>query len=200
MSLPTPSFYDDLGETLAEAWRLMARGVADRRSAFHHPALATAGADGAPEVRTVILRACDVAGRSLRFHTDQRSGKARELAANPRAALHFYDPGSKIQLRAAGRAALHANDAVADAAWAGSRPISRQVYGVMPGPGAEIASGGAFRMIDGEGAEDAPGRANFMAVVLEVQRLEWLYLAAAGHRRALFTWDGGTLRSAWLSP
>ena len=38
-----PSFYNDLDGTLAESWRLIARGMADRRSPFHHPTLATLG-------------------------------------------------------------------------------------------------------------------------------------------------------------
>jgi pyridoxamine 5'-phosphate oxidase len=73
MSAPIPSFYDDLDGTLAEAWRLISRGVADRRSPFHHPVVATIGGDGAPQARTVILRACDPAAQRLRFHTDARS-------------------------------------------------------------------------------------------------------------------------------
>lgn len=49
--------------------------------------LATAGADGAPGARTVLLRA--VGGDGFRFHTDYRSRKAGEIAANARASLVF---------------------------------------------------------------------------------------------------------------
>lgn len=49
--------------------------------------LATAGADGAPGARTVLLRGVD--GRGFRFHTDHRSRKAGEMAANARVALVF---------------------------------------------------------------------------------------------------------------
>jgi pyridoxamine 5'-phosphate oxidase len=200
MSAPVPSFYDDLGETLAEAWRLIGRGVADRRSPFHHPTAATIGIDGRPQARTVILRSCDAAGRTLRFHTDGRSEKVRELAADGRIGLHFYDPGSKIQLRLAGVATLHRDDAVADAAWAGSRAFSRQCYGIEPGPGVEIGAGGAFALPEGTDEATAGGRANFCAVVASVTALEWLYLAAAGHRRARFRWDGEALDATWLAP
>jgi pyridoxamine 5'-phosphate oxidase len=200
MSQPPPSFYDDLDGTLAEAWRLIARGVADRRSPFHHPVVATVGLDGEPQARTVILRGCDVAERVLRFHTDARSDKAREIAADARAALHFYDPGAKIQVRVAGAAALHRNDAVADGAWAGSRLFSRQCYGIAPGPGAAITAGGDFTLPETTDEATAAGRANFTAVTIAVARLEWLYLAAAGHRRARFGWSGGALRSEWLAP
>jgi pyridoxamine 5'-phosphate oxidase len=200
MSLSPPSFYDDLDETLAEAWRLIARGVADRRSPFHHPVVATTGLDGSPQARTVILRGCDVASRVLRFHTDARSEKAREIAADPRTAMHFYDPGAKIQLRLSGRATMHRTDAAADAAWAGSRVFSRQCYGIEPGPGVAIDAGAGFTLPESTEQATQPGRAHFTAVTLAVSQLEWLYLAAAGHRRARFGWADGTPQSAWLAP
>jgi hypothetical protein len=200
MSAPRPSFYDDLDGTLAEAWRLLARGVADRRSAFHHPVVATVGLDGTPRARTVILRGCDAVRRVMRFHTDARSQKIKEIASRPDAALHFYDPAAKIQLRLAGRAVAHRDDAVADAAWAGSRLFSRQCYGVAPGPGTPITAGGDFTLPDTSEEATAGGRAQFVAVTVHVDRLEWLYLAAAGHRRARFDWTGGALRAEWLSP
>ena len=49
--------------------------------------LATAGGDGAPGARTVLLRGFDA--RGLRFNTNYRSRKGRELAENPRATLLF---------------------------------------------------------------------------------------------------------------
>ncbi len=49
--------------------------------------LATAGGDGAPSARTVLLKAVDEDG--FVFFTRYTSRKGRELAANPRAALLF---------------------------------------------------------------------------------------------------------------
>jgi pyridoxamine 5'-phosphate oxidase len=200
MSEPAPSFYDDLTETLAESWRLIARGVADRRSAFHHPTVATIGLDGRPRLRTVILRACDVSRRTLRFHTDVRSEKIGEIGRDPRVSLHFYDPSSKIQLRLDGAATVNTDNAVADAAWAESRDFSRQTYGITPGPGTVIAAGADFALPEVNDEATAPGRVNFSAVTVEIERLEWLYLASAGHRRALFRWDGGNVKGQWRTP
>jgi pyridoxamine 5'-phosphate oxidase len=54
-------------------------------------ALATAGADGAPSARMVLLKGADPDG--FVFFTGYRSRKGGELDANPRAALLFYwDP------------------------------------------------------------------------------------------------------------
>ena len=47
--------------------------------------LATAGADGAPGARMVLLKGLDE--RGLAFYTNLRSRKGRELAENPRATL-----------------------------------------------------------------------------------------------------------------
>jgi len=49
--------------------------------------LATAGADGGPGARTVLLKEADE--RGLAFFTNLGSRKGRELAENPRAALVF---------------------------------------------------------------------------------------------------------------
>jgi pyridoxamine 5'-phosphate oxidase len=51
-------------------------------------ALATAGSDGAPSVRMVLLKGADQ--RGFVFHTNYDSQKGRELATNPRGALLFY--------------------------------------------------------------------------------------------------------------
>jgi pyridoxamine 5'-phosphate oxidase len=62
--------------------------------------LATAGADGAPSARTVLLKGYD--GRGLRFFTNLESAKAADLAVNPRAALVFpWHPMSR-QVRVTG--------------------------------------------------------------------------------------------------
>lgn len=51
-------------------------------------ALATVDESGRPDVRMVLLRGVD--SRGFRFYTNYGSVKARELAANPEAALAFY--------------------------------------------------------------------------------------------------------------
>lgn len=193
-----PAFYDDLAACLAEAWRRLEEGAA-HRSGFHAPALATIGRDGAPRLRTVVLRGIDRDGRSLRMHCDARSDKAAEIAADPRVALHAYDPAAKIQVRIEGRARLHGQDAVARAAWAASRPMSRVCYGTAPGPGTPLPAGDAYALPEDEAAVEA-GFPEFRVVVLTAARLDFLYLARRGHRRALFTWDGEEPSATWLAP
>ncbi|WP_198372559.1 pyridoxamine 5'-phosphate oxidase family protein [Roseomonas rosulenta] len=182
-------------DALADAFRLLSRGVADRRSPFHTPTLATRGLDGAPDLRTVVLRGFDPATRLLRIHTDRRSAKAGEIAADPRAALHGYDAAAQVQIRIAGVASLHLDDATADAAWAASREMSRMCYATPHAPGAPVEEPPPAPQ------DAAAGRANFAAVTLRIDALDWLLLAAAGHRRARFAWDdAGALCAGWAAP
>lgn len=188
--------------------RLLARGVADRRSGFHTPCLASVGLDGAPSLRTVVLRRFDPVARLLSVHTDVRSAKYREIVADPRVGLHFYDPGQKIQLRINGLATLHADTVIADQAWAASREVSTACYAVEPGPGTVVAQPVMAPL------PSASGRRNFAVIQVPIMRLEFLWLSSEGHRRALFMWgepaagrlpaDGGDAASGetaqWLVP
>lgn len=72
---------------LFERWLAEARAAEgpDRAGAV---TLATAGADGAPTARMVILRGFD--RRGFVFYTNYESRKGRQLEENPRAALVFY--------------------------------------------------------------------------------------------------------------
>ena len=63
-------------------------------------ALATASPDGRPSVRFVLVRGIDEAG--ARFYTNYGSRKARELDANPVAALALWWPALQRQLRMEG--------------------------------------------------------------------------------------------------
>lgn len=63
-------------------------------------ALATADAAGRPSLRFVLVRGVDA--RGVRFYTNYESRKARELAANPHAALALYWQPLERQVRLEG--------------------------------------------------------------------------------------------------
>jgi pyridoxamine 5'-phosphate oxidase len=85
--------------------------------------LATVDAAGQPSARTVLLKAVDA--RGLTFYTNLESRKARELAANPKAALLFWWPPQGRQVRFEGEIEPVA-DAAADAYFA-TRPRGSQI-------------------------------------------------------------------------
>ncbi|WP_144299927.1 pyridoxamine 5'-phosphate oxidase family protein [Elioraea rosea] len=198
MSAPLPPWYDDLAGTLAEGWAQLVRGAADRRHPCHTITVATAGLDGAPQLRTVVLRAAEPSARRMRFHTDARSRKVAELEADPRIAVHAYNPAAKIQIRLWGRATVHREDEVAATAWARTRPFSRVCYRLAQGPGTKVPDPSTALAEAGEGPE--AGREAFVAVTVAIARLEFLFLASAGHRRALYDWATGGQEASWLVP
>ena len=63
-------------------------------------ALATAGTDGQPHVRMVLLKGHD--RRGFVFYTNEESAKANDLAENPRAALLFHWKSLRRQVRIEG--------------------------------------------------------------------------------------------------
>lgn len=193
--------HDILDQSRSDCFHLLARAVADRRAPMHTPTVATIGCDGRPRARVVVLRAFDAAVRTLRFHTDVRSEKYRELQADPRIALTFYDAGAKLQLRIEGEAVLHHGDDIADKAWQESQAMSRHCYATMPAPGSVIGEGGAFELPMGRDLTDE-GKPHFVAVVTRFHSLEWLWLGSDGHRRARFMWRTSETepQSEWLVP
>ena len=86
-------------------------------------ALATADSAGRPSVRMVLLRGADE--RGFVFHTNYNSRKARELVANPNAALCFHWPTLEEQIRVEGRIE-RLSEAESDAYFA-SRPRGSQL-------------------------------------------------------------------------
>jgi pyridoxamine 5'-phosphate oxidase len=85
--------------------------------------LATVDAAGQPAARTVLLKGLDAQG--LAFFTNLESRKAREIAANPKAALLFWWPPQARQVRFEGtieRVAERESDA-----YFASRPRGSQI-------------------------------------------------------------------------
>jgi pyridoxamine 5'-phosphate oxidase len=105
-------------EFLSAVERAAARGVDTAPVA-----LATADADGRPSVRMVLLRGADESG--FVFHTNYNSRKARELTANPHAALCIHWHSLEEQIRIEGPV-RQLDDGESDAYFA-SRPRGSQL-------------------------------------------------------------------------
>ncbi|MEM9220855.1 MAG: pyridoxamine 5'-phosphate oxidase family protein [Pseudomonadota bacterium] len=193
---PIPAHYSSLEAVENAAWEFLALGATSRKSAFHQATVANIGIDGRVSPRTVVLRGADRAARRLRFHTDVRSTKVAALKADPRCAMHFYDHDEKVQVRADGLAIVHHEDERTAHTWEGMRDFSKECYRQPIAPGAVMqAPDEANRSL----LCDKDGYGNFVLVEVEISAFEWLYLAAAGHRRALVRY-GATVDRDWLAP
>src|SRR6188508_2561272 len=117
MFAPDPS-RDPIDQYLAATERAQRDGI-DTAPA----ALATADASGRPSIRVVLLRTVDA--RGFVFFTNYESRKARDLTANPRAALCQHWPTLEEQIRVEGRIE-RVSGAESDAYFAG-RPRDSQV-------------------------------------------------------------------------
>ena len=100
----------------SEPWELFASWLDEAsRSEPNDPtamALATADAEGLPDVRMVLLKQADESG--FVFYSNVESAKGQELAANPQAALVMHWKSLRRQVRARGTV-TKVSDAEADA-------------------------------------------------------------------------------------
>ena len=192
---------DDLDAIAGFAWAELTNAATDGASKFRHAQLATIGAQGWPQSRTIILRHADTQRREVGFHTDRRSTKAAELAANNSVAVVAYDRPRGLQLRLWGQAELYFDDSRAEQTWAALYPPLRTPYRAQFPPGTPLDIPTAADPSDTarNPANPDAGFENFAFVAIRVVRLEWLHLRPTGHRRARFEWDGGW-QGNWLAP
>lgn len=113
--------------TLAEnPWPLFSAWMSEAEAAepedANAMALATAGTDGLPDVRMVLLKGADP--RGLVFYTNVDSAKGGQLARNPQAAIVLHWKSLRRQIRARGSVS-HVTPEEADAYFASRRRDSR---------------------------------------------------------------------------
>lgn len=183
-------------------WRVLNEGCSSWAHPMRTAAFATTDVDDAPAVRTVVLRAANAAPRTLVCYTDVRSAKVQHVQRRPAAALLFWDPTARVQIRAVGPVTVHCGDDVSAAAWAATPVVNRGNYRTALPPGA-VTDGAADAVApvlavshaaDAAFAADSQLRAeagfeNFAVLRTKVERFEWLQLSEPFHRRASFVWD-----------
>ena len=99
---------------------------------------------------------------------------------------------------------LHYDDEVTKISWDKTGHISRKCYLVTNGPGtkSEKPTSGLDNKFDNfnfSKEESEEGYKNFCVIKCKVKSIEWLYLAAKGHRRALIELKGSK-KFTWLVP
>lgn len=176
-----------------QIWKELGRASLDRHHAWRTPVVASVGADGAVNARTVVLRSVDAATGRLQIYTDARSAKVAELALSPHAMFVFWSPRLGWQLRVRVAVTTHTTGPEVAAVWERVRQSpSAGDYLAAKAPGTPLASG-AVDAPTTESEEQTPHLAVLDAQVLEI---DWLELDREGHRRARLTKDTWE----WLTP
>ena len=195
-------YYEDFTEIKRKFWSMLDNAVKDRSSSFRIPVF-SCGVDGEVDSRIVVLRKSDKSNNLLQFHSDIRSDKINKLTKNPNASLLFYDKEEKIQLRIKVNCVINHDNEITKQSWLKTAHVSRKCYLVDNGPGTEMdgPSSGLNKDIEKSGftmEESEKGYKNFTVIQCNIESIEWLYLAAKGHRRIRF--DLKNNKNNWLVP
>ncbi|WP_175780760.1 pyridoxamine 5'-phosphate oxidase family protein [Burkholderia anthina] len=194
---------ESLAQTYDRLWSCLESGVSVQRSPFTMLQAATLGLDGAPKVRTIVLRQVSRADRLLSFHTDVRSEKVAELRRDPRIAIVANDLDALVQIRAEGTVAICDDDAQRRAIWQSSRPHTLLLYRAPLRPGTPVASPEDAPLAASPSPGAAPaddGYQHFCLLHVTVTRIDWLELARTGHRRAVFDLSDEGYEGSWVAP
>ncbi|MBY4868930.1 pyridoxamine 5'-phosphate oxidase [Burkholderia sp. Bp9017] len=192
---------ESLEQTCDRLWSCLQSGVSAQRSPFTMLQAATLGLDGAPKVRTIVLRQVSRADRLLAFHTDARSEKVAELRRDPRIAIVANHLDALVQIRAEGVASICDDEAQRRAIWQSSRPHTLLLYRAPLRPGTPIESPEEAHVAPGQGATPTDdGYRNFCLLHVKVTHIDWLDLARNGHRRAVFDLNDDGCEGRWIAP
>jgi len=165
-------------------------------------ALATAGSDGSPSVRIVLLKGHGPEG--FIFYTNDESAKGEQIAGNPRAALLFHWKSLRRQVRVEGLVE-RVPDRDADAyfatrsrdsqlgAWASDQSRSLENREIF-----EARYDDARRQFDGQDVPRPPHWGGYRVIP---ERIEfWVDRPHRLHERRLFVRDGDSWSEGLLYP
>ena len=176
--------------------------ITSRKSPFRIPVF-ICGERSDFDGRIVVLRKADKNNKIVQFHSDIRSDKISILKKNSNAAMLFYDKEEKIQVRLKIKCTVNHDNEITKQSWLKTGHISRKCYLVDNGPGSvsDIPTSGLkpeLNNFDFTMEQSEEGYKNFTVIQCKIKSMEWLYLAAKGHRRARFDIENN--KKYWLVP
>ena len=199
-----PDYYNNLDKVYLKIWDLLKIGLKNRDLPFHIPVF-ICGNKIKSDGRLVVLRGINEEEKKIWFHSDIRSSKVKILKSNPEATLLFYDKSEKIQLRIYGNTKINYKNDSTKKSWKKTAHMSRQCYLGDKAPGSTVSfpTSGLSTEVDNlkyTKEESEIGYKNFCVIETFIKSIEWLYLAAKGHRRAYFSLNNNSLEKKWLIP
>ena len=197
-----PAYYENLEEIQNKYWSMLNDAVTNRESPFRIPVFICTHQNEI-DGRIVVLRKSDRENNLLQFHTDLRSRKVDIIKKNNKASLLFYDKEEKIQLRVKIECEINNQNSIAEESWKKTQHISRRCYltDSPPGSNSDNPTSGMISKLenfDYTMEQSEKGYENFTVIKCKVKSIEWLYLAAKGHRRAKFDLENNN--NTWLVP
>ena len=196
---------ENTNEIFEDIKRNLTRGVKDRKHTFHTPVFCNVDNENSIESRVVVLRQFDSPNMVLNFHTDFRSPKILGLQQNNNSLLVFYDHKLKIQLRIKTTSTINNQNKVTQEMWEQTKLFSRKCYLTekapssstnLPEDGIDESLGGREPTLE----ESERGYKNFTVVQNQIHQIDWLYLAASGHRRLKITLEKQIPSFQWIIP
>ena len=196
---------ENTNEIFEDIKRNLTRGVKDRKHTFHTPVFCNVDNENSIESRVVVLRQFDSPNMVLNFHTDFRSPKILGLQQNNNSLLVFYDHKLKIQLRIKTTSTINNQNKVTQEMWDQTKLFSRKCYLTekapssstnLPEDGIDESLGGREPTLE----ESERGYKNFTVVQNQIQQIDWLYLAASGHRRLKIILEKQIPSFQWIIP
>jgi len=199
-----PEYYNDLDKVYSKIWNLLKVGLQNRDASFHIPVFICSNKNKS-DGRIVVLRGIDEKEKKIWFHSDIRSNKVKILKSNSEGTFLFYDKNEKIQLRICGYTKINYKNNITKKSWEKTTHMSRQCYLGNKAPGSNALEAASGLTSDIENfkytiEESEIGYENFCVIETFIKSIEWLYLAAKGHRRAYFSLKNNSLEKKWLIP
>ena len=196
---------ENSNEIFEDIKKNLARGVKDRKHAFHTPTFCNISKNDDIESRVVVLRKFDPKNMILNFHTDFRSPKVKHLKKNKKSLFVFYDHKLKIQMRIKTNSKINNQNNTSKEMWDKTRLFSRKCYLTTKDPSSVTSKpedGIPIHLVgkEPEYEESEIGYQNFTVVENKISEIDWLYLEISGHRRLKLIFKNLEPEFQWLIP
>ena len=196
---------ENTNEIFEDIKKNLAKGVKDRKHTFHTPIFSNINNENTVESRVVVLRQFDSHNMVLNFHTDVRSPKVNNLKKKNHSLFVFYDHELKLQLRIKTVSTINNQNKITNEMWGKTKLSSRKCYLTEKAPSSftDFPEDGIDESLRGKEPsleESEKGYKNFTVVQNQIQEIDWLYLAASGHRRLKITMKETIPSYQWIIP